>query len=97
MGDWCGSEIPSRFPSLVSLRFLFLFIYLLFFLTIVEPSLTVTSLKQQLLLLLFFIFHFFFLRDSPYIHSYFNLSTMATFFCPKGARCREVQLYWNRL
>ena len=27
MGDWCGSEIPSLFPSLVSLRF-FIFIYL---------------------------------------------------------------------
>ena len=40
---------------------------------------------------------FFFLRDSPYIHSYFNLSTMATFFCPQGGRYKEVQLYWNRL
>ena len=33
-----------------------------------------------------------FLVDSPYIHSCFNLSTMATFFGPQGGRCREVQL-----
>ena len=33
---------------------------------------------------------FFFLADSPYIDSCFNLSTMATFFCPEG---REAQLY----
>ena len=33
---------------------------------------------------------FFFLADSPYIDSCFNLSTMATFFCPQG---RDVQLY----
>ena len=34
-----------------------------------------------------------FLVYSPYIHSCFNLSTMATFFCPQGGCCREVQLY----
>ena len=35
----------------------------------------------------------FFWVDSAYIHcECFNLSTMATFFCPQGGRCREVQL-----
>ena len=34
----------------------------------------------------------FFLADSPYIDSCFNLSTMDTFFCPQGSRCREIQL-----
>ena len=34
----------------------------------------------------------FFWADSPHIDSCFNLSTMATFFCPHGDRCREVQL-----
>ena len=33
-----------------------------------------------------------FLADSPYIDSCFNLSTMVTFFCPQGGRCREDQL-----
>ena len=33
-----------------------------------------------------------FLADSPYIHSCFNLSTMATFFCSQGGRCKEIQL-----
>ena len=27
--------------------------------------------------------------DSAYIHSCFNLSTEATFFCPQGGHCRE--------
>ena len=49
----------------------------------VKPPLMATSLQRP----------FFFLEDSPYIHSCFNLSTMATFFCPQGERrCREVQL-----
>ena len=34
----------------------------------------------------------FFLPDSPYIRSCFNLSTLATFFCPQGDSYREVQL-----
>ena len=29
---------------------------------------------------------------NPYIASCLNLSTTATFFCPQGGRCREVQL-----
>ena len=37
-----------------------------------------------------------FLADSPYIDSCLNLSTMATFFCPQGGRCEEVQLYYER-
>ena len=41
--------------------------------TTVEPPLMATSQQQK-----------FFLADSPYIHSFFNLSTMATFFCPQG-------------
>ena len=32
-----------------------------------------------------------FLADSPYIHSCFNLSTKATFFCPQGGRRRVIQ------
>ena len=32
----------------------------------------------------------FFFADSPYIHSCFNLSTMATFFCPQDDRCSIV-------
>ena len=36
-------------------------------------STTATSLQRP-----------FFLADSPYIHSCFNLSTMATLFCPQG-------------
>ena len=51
-----------------------------FFIT-VEPPITATSLQQP------------FLVDSIYIRSCFNLSTMATFFCPQGGHCREVQLY----
>ena len=48
----------------------------------VKPSVMATSLQLPL-----------FLEDSPYIHSCFNLSTMATFFCPQGeCRCREVEL-----
>ena len=31
--------------------------------------------------------------DSPCIHSSFNLFATATFFCPQGGRCGEVQLY----
>ena len=38
-----------------------------------------------------------FLADSPYIHSCLNLSTTATFFCPLGGCCEEVQLYSNFL
>ena len=38
----------------------------------------------------------FFLADSPYIDSCFNLSTMATFFCPQGYRCSEVQPYFSK-
>ena len=34
-----------------------------------------------------------FLADSPYIVSCFNLSTMATLFCPQDGHWREVQLY----
>ena len=34
-----------------------------------------------------------FLADSPYIDYCFNVSTMVTFFCPQGGRCRDVQLY----
>ena len=49
-----------------------------------ETPLTATS-PQQL----------FFWADSPYIHICFNLSTMATFFCPQGDHCREVQLYFS--
>ena len=37
-----------------------------------------------------------FLADSPYIDSCLNLSTMATFFCPQGGCCGEVQLYYER-
>ena len=37
-----------------------------------------------------------FLADSPCIDSCLNLSTMATFFCPQGGRCEEVQLYYER-
>ena len=33
-----------------------------------------------------------FLADSPYIHSCFNLSTVATFFCSQGGCCRGFQL-----
>ena len=33
-----------------------------------------------------------FLTDSPCMHSCFNLSTMATFFCSQGGRCTEIQL-----
>ena len=43
---------------------------------------TATSLQQPL-----------FLADSPYIHFCFNLSPMATLFCPQGGHCREAQLY----
>ena len=35
----------------------------------------------------------FFLAESPYIDSNLNLSAMATFFCPQGGHCGEVQLY----
>ena len=35
-----------------------------------------------------------FLADSPYIDSCFNLSTMATLFCPQDGHGREVQLYF---
>ena len=45
-------------------------------------STTATSLQRP-----------FFLADSPYIHSCFNLSTMATLFCPQDGHWREVQLY----
>ena len=31
----------------------------------------------------------------PYIDSCLNITTMATFFCPQGGRCREVQLYYS--
>ena len=48
----------------------------------VESPLTAPSLQQPL-----------FLVDSPYVHSCFNLSTMATLFCPQGGRCEGVQLY----
>ena len=33
------------------------------------------------------------LVNSPYIDSCLNLSKTATFFCPQGGRCGEVQLY----
>ena len=39
------------------------------------------------------------MADSPYIHSceqplyHGHLSIMATFFCPQGGHCKEVQLY----
>ena len=36
-----------------------------------------------------------FWADSSYIDSCFNLSTMATFFCPQGGRFRKIQLYQN--
>ena len=48
----------------------------------VEPPLMATSLQWP----------FFWGADSPYIDSCFNLSTMATFVCPQGGQCREVQL-----
>lgn len=53
----------------------------------VEPPLTGTSIQRP----------FFFLPDSPYIRSCFNLSTLATFFCPQGDSYREVQLNANYL
>ena len=34
------------------------------------------------------------LADSPYIDSCLNLSTKATFICPQGGLCGEVQLYF---
>ena len=34
----------------------------------------------------------FFLADSPYIDSCLNLSITATFLCPHGGRCGELQL-----
>ena len=34
-----------------------------------------------------------FLVNSPYIDSCLNLSKTATFFCPQGGRCGELQLY----
>ena len=37
----------------------------------------------------------FFLADSSYIDSCFNLSTVATFFCPQGGRFRKIQLHRN--
>ena len=46
----------------------------------VKPPLTATSPQRPLLL-----------ADSPYIDSYLNLSTMATFFCPQVDRCAELQ------
>ena len=52
----------------------------------VEPPLTATSPQRPL-----------FLVDSPYIDSCFNVSTMVTFFCPQGGRCRDVQLYQRAL
>ena len=51
----------------------------------VEPPLSPTSLQWPL-----------FLTDSQYNDSCLNnrhLSTTATFFCPQGRRCGEVQLY----
>ena len=36
-----------------------------------------------------------FLVESPYIDSCLKLSIMATFFCPKGGHCGEVQ-WWFR-
>ena len=45
-------------------------------------STTATSLQRPV-----------FLADSPYIDSCFNLSTMATLFCPQGGHWKEVQLY----
>ena len=59
-----------------------------FFIT-VEPPLFKTATSPQRPPL----YNSFFLVDSPYIHSCFNLSTMATFFCPQGGHCRGVQLY----
>ena len=35
-----------------------------------------------------------FLADCPYIDSCLNVCTKATFFCPQGGRCRQVQLYY---
>ena len=51
----------------------------------VEPPLTATSLQRPL---------FFSSRRTkdPYIDSCLNLSTIVTFFCPQGGRCRDVQL-----
>ena len=48
----------------------------------IEPPKTTNSLQQSL-----------FLAESPYIDSNLNLSAMATFFCPQGGHCGEVQLY----
>ena len=45
-------------------------------------STTATSLRRPV-----------FLADSPYIDSCFNLSTMATLFCPQDGHWKEVQLY----
>ena len=50
--------------------------------TTVEPSLMATSPQRPVCL-----------ADSPYIDSCFNLSTMATLFCPQGGHWREAQLY----
>ena len=47
----------------------------------VKPPLAATSLQWPL-----------FLADSPYIDCCLNLSTTATFFCPQGGCCGEVQL-----
>ena len=50
--------------------------------TTVEPPPMATSPQQQ-----------FFLADSPYIHPCFNLSSMATFFCPQGGH--NNQGFWQ--
>ena len=51
--------------------------------TTVEPPITATSPQRPV-----------FLADSPYIDSCFNLSTMASLFCPQDGHGREVQLYF---
>ena len=51
----------------------------------VESLVTTTSIQRPL-----------FLADSPYFYSCLNLSTTASFFCPQGGCCWEVQLYNRR-
>ena len=48
----------------------------------VEPPLTATSIQWSHILV-----------DSTWIDSCLNLPKTATFFCPQGGRCGEVQLY----
>ena len=70
----CKDKNSFRFSLVVDLRFKLCSVLLiwikhsLLFRKTVEPSLTATYPQRP----------FFFLADSPYIHSFFNLSTTAT-------------------